>query len=271
MRDNNGIGQKSGIKLWAIAVLLIIWQIASMILKQEILLVSPFKAGLRIFELALETGFWRAVGFSFIRIVIGFIGAAVSGVVLAGFAARFDRIEELLSPIVLVVKSTPVASFIILALIWIPSRNLSIFISFLMSFPVVYTNVLQGVRNSDRKLLEMASLFKVGNYRLVRYIYLYQVMPFFYTACQLSLGLSWKAGIAAEVIALPRGSIGERLYQAKIYLETYDLFAWTVVIIALSQFFEYAFLKGMGVILKNFGSFTKRDENNESLTKKVSA
>ena len=139
-------------------------------------------------------------------------------------------------------KATPVASFIILCLIWIPSRNLSVFISFLMVFPVVYTNILEGIRQTDKQLLEMADSFGAGVGKKLQFIYLSQVMPYAVTACKLGLGLCWKAGIAAEVIGIPAGSIGEKLYKAKVYLETPDLFAWTIVIIAVSVGFEKIFM-----------------------------
>lgn len=107
-----------------------------------------------------------------------------------------------------------------------------------MVLPVIYTNMLIGIRSVDRQLLEMAQVFRVPALRTVRYIYLPQIMPFFYSGCSVSLGLSWKAGVAAEVIGIPRGSIGERLQQAKVYLDTPDLFAWTLVIVVLSLTFE---------------------------------
>lgn len=122
------------------------------------------------------------------------------------------------------VKAVPVASFIILILIWVPSRNLSIVISFLMVLPVIYTNVLNGIRSTDPKLLEMARVFRIPLFRRIRYIYLSQLLPFLRTGFSLSLGLCWKAGVAAEVIGIPKGSIGEKLYEAKVYLETPDLF-----------------------------------------------
>ena len=145
-------------------------------------------------------------------------------------------------PLIMVIKATPVASFIILCLIWIPSRNLSVFISFLMVFPVVYTNILEGIRQTDKQLLEMADSFGAGVGKKLQFIYLSQVMPYAVTACKLGLGLCWKAGIAAEVIGIPAGSIGEKLYKAKVYLETPDLFAWTIVIIAVSVGFEKIFM-----------------------------
>ena len=132
------------------------------------------------------------------------------------------------------VKAVPVASFIILALVWLDSRSLSFFISALMVFPPVYLNVLEGLRAADTRLLEMAQVFQVPFWRRAWGIYLPQVLPYFRSAAALGAGLCWKAGAAAEVIGLQAGTIGERLYTAKIYLQTPDLFAWTAVIVALS-------------------------------------
>ena len=141
-----------------------------------------------------------------------------------------------------VIKSVPVASFIILALIWMGSARLPLFISFLMVFPVIYGNTLQGLKSTDPQLLEMARLFRVPWARRLRYIHLPALEPFLLAGCSTALGMSWKAGVAAEVIGVVGGSIGERLYEAKIYLETADLLAWTVVIVAVSALFERLFL-----------------------------
>jgi NitT/TauT family transport system permease protein len=177
-----------------------IWQFASMYLGQEILLASPVSVVRKLFELSFTGNFWQSVGFSFVHIVTGFLLAMFLGIFLAVLAYWSKTVEILIAPVIAVVKSTPVASFIILCLIWIPSRNLSVFISFLM------------------------------------------VLPYFLSACRLSLGMCWKAGVAAEVIGVPSGSIGEKLYNAKIYLNTPDLFAWTIVIIVISFVFEKCFL-----------------------------
>ena len=207
-KTDNGT-KYTGIRILAVFFWIAIWQFASMYLKQEILLASPVSVVRKLFELIFSGNFWQSVGFSFV---------------------------------IAVVKSTPVASFIILCLIWIPSKNLSVFISFLMVLPVIYTNILEGIRQTDRKILEMAKVFRVNLRRQIRYIYVSQVLPYFLSACRLSLGMCWKAGVAAEVIGVPSGSIGEKLYNAKIYLNTPDLFAWTIVIIVISFVFEKCFL-----------------------------
>ena len=209
-----------------------------MAVKQEILLASPVSVVSRLCSLAVQAGFWQSIFFSLSRIAIGFFIAVAAAVVFGILAAKWKLIRQLLSPLVTVVKITPVASFIIVALIWVPSKNLSAFISFLMVFPIIYTNILEGISATDKKLLELAAIYRVSYWKQIKYIYFSQVMPFFRSACAVALGLCWKAGVAAEVIGIPRGSIGEKLYNAKIYLQTPDLFAWTVVIIAVSVLFE---------------------------------
>lgn len=212
-----------------------------MALQKEILLASPLATAQRLFILVAEPDFWGSVSFSFFRIVLGFLLSFLFGVGLAVLSSKFHIIEVMLWPLIAVVKSTPVASFIILCLVWLSSQNLSVFIAFLMVLPVVYTNVLQGIKTTDGKLLEMARVFRVKAAKKVLYIYLPHLKPYVLSACSVSLGLSWKAGIAAEVIGIPTGSIGEKLYQAKVYLSTPDLFAWTVVIIVISILFEKLF------------------------------
>ena len=210
---------------------------------QEILFPTPLAVFLQLRELVITWEFWGAVGFSLLRITLGFLSGVAAGVLLAVPAYRYVRFREFLSPFVMTIKTIPVASFIIVVLIWVPSRNLSVLISFLMVFPILYTGVLEGIRNTDRALLEMATVFEIPVARRVRYIYVSEVLPFFRAACTVALGLCWKVGIAAEVIGLPSGSVGENIYNAKIYLDTPNLFAWTVVIIALSILFEKLFLR----------------------------
>jgi NitT/TauT family transport system permease protein len=244
-------GKRKTVRLWAAVFWLLLWQLLSVAIGQKILLVSPIAALLRLGELALTAAFWRAIAFSCVRIMGGFLLAVLMGTLLAGLSAQLAFVRELLFPAILMMKATPVASFIILVLIWIPSRNLAVLISFMMVLPVLYTNLLDGIQSTDRQLLEMAKVFRIPHWRVLRSIYLAQLLPFFRSACSISLGLCWKAGIAAEVIGIPNGSIGEKLYQAKIYLETADLFAWTLVIILMSMLLERLFLHGIDLAVQH--------------------
>lgn len=213
-----------------------------MIIGEDIILVSPIKVIVRLFELVQTKVFWSAIGFSFFRIILGFLLAMAFGVVLGALAGRWRLVKDLLEPLVQAVKTIPVASLVILLLFWFSADSLSIVISLMIVFPIVYTNVITGVKATDGKLLQMADVFGLNGLRRLRYIYVPQVMPFFVGACKVGLGLCWKSGIAAEVIAIASGSIGAQLYFAKIYLVTADVFAWTLVIIVISVGFEKLFL-----------------------------
>lgn len=227
-----------GVRILVICFWLLFWEIIYHVIDNEIFMVSPVTVFHTLRQLIVQTSFWQAIGFSFVRIILGFLLAVIIGAFLAIISYQSWIINELLSPLFKVIKATPVASFVILALLWMKASNLSILISFLMVVPMIYSNVLQGLLATDRKLLEMAKVYRLSRWKKFKAIYLPSVMPYFYSAISVGLGFCWKAGIAAEVIGIPSGSIGEWLYEAKIYLMTRELFAWTVVIILISILFE---------------------------------
>ena len=225
---------------------LVVWQAAAVAVGSRIILVGPAEVVARLVELAGTQEFWGAVGVSLARIAAGFALAVVSGVALAVAAGRWRAVRTLLAPLVGAVKAAPVASFVILVLIWVPSRRLSVIISFLMAMPIVYTNVLEGIDQTDPALLEMADVFGVRGWRRAATVYASEVAPYLRAGVSLAVGLSWKSGIAAEVIGLPDPSIGINLYEAKVYLDTPDLFAWTLAIVLLSVAIESALRRALG-------------------------
>lgn len=246
MKDKRGLIEKTAAVLFALAL----WQAGAMWLQSELLLVSPVTVAGRLCALILEPGFWSAVAFSLVRIAAGFLLSFAVGILLGAYASRFHLVEVLLWPFIAAIKATPVASFIILCLIWLTSTNLSVFISFLMVLPIVYTNVLTGLKNTDKGLLEMGNLFRVSRLKKLWYIVLPGLRPYLISACSVGLGLSWKAGVAAEIIGIPKGSMGEKLYEAKIYLNSPDLFSWTVTIVLVSILFEKLFLSLLKALLR---------------------
>ena len=229
-------------KLGAAIFWLLLWQIIYIIVSQDLLIVSPYGTVKRLFELMGEWQFWQIVSGSFLRIMTGFLLAVIVGCLLAFVSGISEIAETLIAPIMGVIKSTPVASFIILALIWIKSTYLSIFISFLMVLPLIWSNILHGIKNIDTELLEMAKVYRFTRRKKLRLIVFPSVFPYFLSACTTGLGFAWKSGIAAEILGLPKNSIGVQLNNAKIYLETPDLFAWTLVVILFSIALEKAFL-----------------------------
>ena len=239
-------------RLFASLLALCVWQLAAALVGNRLLLVGPVQVAGRLAAL-LQTGeFWNAVGFTFSRITLGFLLAFGLALVLAALSARFPLAEVLIHPYMAAVKTVPVASFIVIALLWLSGRRLSIFISFLMVLPVLYSNFLQGLRGADQKLLEMARVFRMSLWNRIRGIYLPALEPHCLAGCRSALGLCWKAGVAAEVIGVCAGSVGGMLYDAKVYLEISDLFAWTLVIVVLSVGFEWAFTRGLDWLLKKW-------------------
>ena len=217
---------------------LVVWQVCSNKIASHILFASPLQVFEALFQLVRSKDFWEAILFSTQRIATGFFLALLCGLLLAILSAGSRLFRLLLTPLIRLMKAVPVVSFVILALLWIKSTNLSILISFVMVLPVIYTNVLQGIDGTDKKLLEMAAVFRMSFLNKIRYIYIPSILPALVSACSVSLGFCWKSGIAAEVIGLPTGSIGEKLYEAKLYLMTGELFAWTAVIVLVSVIFE---------------------------------
>lgn len=245
-------------KNWAVLFWLAVWQGGSMGLEAAVphgalLLASPLAALRRLMELVPSAAFWRAAGNSSARIFGGFLLSCALAVVLAALAAGRKWVADLLAPLVAAVKAVPVASFVILALFWLDARSLSLFISALVAFPPVYLNVLEGFRQTDGEMLELARVYRIPFRRRLWGLYIPQVLPYFRSASSLALGLCWKAGAAAEVIGLPAGTIGERLYTAKSYFQTPDLFAWTAVIVALSAVFERLFLAAVDILAGKAG------------------
>ncbi len=242
-----------GNKLWkagAIVFWLLVWEIASLAIGEELFLPSPSSVVFRLVSLIPEAEFWTSILFTLERILVGFLLALLSASVASGLSYRFRIVEILLDPAIRIIRATPVASIVILVLVWVRSRNLSVVISFLMVFPIIYTNILEGLKSTDKDLLEAAAVYRIRGLKKLRYIYIPSLSSYIQSAISISLGLAWKSGIAAEVIGLPDGSIGERVYEAKIYLSTPDLFAWTIVIIILAFLFEHFFLFVSGRLLK---------------------
>ena len=239
----------------AAAFWLLLWQLASMSVGQPILLASPLATLARLAELAVTGAFWRSALFTMAHILGGFALASVAGILLAALAGRFSAAADLLAPLLSAMRSVPVASFVIAALIWVPSRRLSVLICFVIVLPVVYAGALDGLRQIDPKLTEMARVFRMPRLNRLRCIELPAALPSLRSALSVAIGLAWKSGVAAEVIGIPGGSIGEKLYKAKVYLATPDLFAWTLAIVLLSAGCARLLRLGLAALARRLDDF----------------
>lgn len=229
-------------RIAAIIVAILLWQLLAMKLDQKLLLATPVDVAKTLGVLVKSQEFYSAIAYSMGRILFGLLIGAAVGTACALLAGRWHFMEVLFWPYFSAMKATPVASIVILCLVWLSSRRLSVFIVFLVVTPVIYTNILAGIKNLDLKMKDMARVFGINGLRRLLYVYLPELKTYIIAAFTLATGMAFKAGIAAEVIGTPVGSVGKMLYNAKVYLETPELFAWTLVIIVLSVVVEQVIL-----------------------------
>lgn len=242
------------------AIWLLVWQGVSMLINEEILFVSPLSVAKTLFFQAQEGYFWLSLFASIGRVFGGFILGYVLAFLMASVAHRFAFFKDLVSPIISIVKSTPVASFIILALMWIGKGIVPIFVSMLMVMPIVWSNTLTGLANIDIGLIEMAKVYKMPPLKKVRLIYFPSIFPYMLSASGSGLGLCWKAGIAAEVICRSAFSIGNNIWETKYYIETDKMFVWTAVVVIMSVVFDVVIKKLSNAAYKRFAMEVGQNE-----------
>lgn len=241
-------------RIAAIIVAILLWQLLAMKLDQKLLLATPVDVAKTLGVLVKSQEFYSAIAYSMGRILIGLLIGAAVGIACALLAGRWHFMEVLFWPYFSAMKATPVASIVILCLVWLSGRRLSVFIVFLVVTPVIYTNILAGIKNLDLKMKDMARVFGINGIRRLLYVYLPELKTYIIAAFALATGMAFKAGIAAEVIGTPGGSVGKMLYNAKVYLETPELFAWTLVIIVLSVVVEQVIL---GLVKRMFAGLQR--------------
>lgn len=240
MKANNKICKivkKSAIILFWLCI----WELCSLFLNTEILFPAPLAVLKALYYMMGKEAFWISVFQSILRVIEGISFSIITGILLGIISGINKFVEELLEPLVVTIKATPVMSVIIVALVWFQSSGVAIFTSILMCFPIIYTNVLQGIKSVDRKFLEVAKVYKVKRIYILKYIYIPSIKSYIVSGVLMCLGLGWKVTVASEVLSTPKYSIGLNLLNAKSILDMEELFAWTIVVVILSLIFENMF------------------------------
>ena len=237
-----------GIALFWIAV----WMMISFRINSKLLFPAPLDVLKALKDLAITPEFWKISLHSLLRVVSGIIISIIIGTVLAVITEASSILRAVLSPALGVIKATPVASFIILALLWIDRNTLPLYITALIVVPIVWSNVSEGIRAVDKDLIDVSKIYRFSFAKKITKLYVPSIAPFFMAASKSSLGMAWKAGISAEVLSTPKYAIGTELYFSKTYLETPTLFAWSAVIIILSIIIEKLFVWGLSHLGKRF-------------------
>lgn len=210
------------------------WMLVAALVAQPLILPGPGAVALALLRLVRDGGTWAILAGSGARILGGLALAAVCGGLLAGISVRSRAFARLVAPALSFVKATPVACVVVLLLIWLGSARVSIAAVFLMALPGVYFSLVEGLSQVDKPLEQMFRLHGVRGWRLFCAHTWREVLPFVLSCARAVIGMSWKAGVAAELIGMAVGTVGERIYQAKLLIETADLLAWTVLVVAAS-------------------------------------
>lgn len=221
---------------------ILVWEAASLLVGSPILFAGPIDTVLRLVSFVPDPAFWEALALSFAHILAGFLAGFAVALVLGFLSHRYRLMRELLAPFFDALKSIPLVCIIVLLLLWVGSKKVSGLAVFLAVFPAVYFSMLEGLDAQDPKLRELLHAMQTSGMRIFLADTWQQLLPFLLGTARNVCGMAWKAGVAAEVIGTPRGTIGEAVYQSKLLLETADLFAWTIAIVAASWACERVFL-----------------------------
>ena len=222
-----------------------VWQLAAMIVDRrmdgkgnELLLPYPTTVLTALGGLIGESSFLLTVFSSLGRILLGLVLGTAAGCLLAVLTCSSRWADQLLSPAIRVVRAAPVASFILLVVLWTGKNFVPVVIAALMVIPMVWGNLSRGIRETDPLLLELAQAYRFSMWKTIRLIYLPCLRPYFTAAITTATGLAWKSGVAAEVLCLPTSAMGTQIFNTKYYVEIPQLFAWTAVVVTLSLLLE---------------------------------
>lgn len=214
------------------------WEILSLVINREIYLPSPISAFEALLNLLKSKETYITIIHSTYRTIAGFVISCAVGIAM-GYTCGVNKFfYDLFNPLISIIRTIPVMSIIIIAIIWFKDTNVPIFVAFLMCFPIIWTNTVSGIQSTDVELLQMCKIYNIKKINVIKSVYFYSALPYINASMISALGISWKVTSAAEVLSLPKYSIGSHLYDSKVYLEIPDLFAWTVIIIFLSHVFE---------------------------------
>ena len=243
---------KKAVKILLIALFWLgVWMFAAYQINKPLLFPYPKAVLERLWELLQTKEFYQITLTSLENVFTGILIAILLGVALSIVTFRLSFLRDTLIPIMTVIKATPVASFIVLAMILLGSAKIPTFITILIVLPVVWTNLDEGFFKIDPKLTEVTRVYKMPLLRRLRVLILPSIKPYFISACRSSIGLAWKAGVAAEIIAMPKNAIGTMIGEAKLYIESATMFAWTLTVILLSLAIEFLFTALLGRLVRS--------------------
>jgi NitT/TauT family transport system permease protein len=226
------------ISFFAVILLFLVWKLLSLYTGSEQLIPSPEKTLLALVDVVLRENFWPSLLTTIGRGMLGFAISLILSLILGIPAGLNPGFRLLLNPLLITFRSTPVISLILLAIIWLGNEMVPVFIAVLTMFPIICTNIIEGIREVDKDLIEMGKAYRISKRRITREIYLPSISPFLTSGISNALGFGWRAIIIGEVLAQPAFGVGTQMQNAQIFLQVNELIAWTLIAILVSSFFE---------------------------------
>ena len=237
-KDRAVLIRDRGLVILSVISLIFLWKIISLAAASELLLPAPEKTFRVLVKLVTSDEFVFSVGHTVLRGLLGFLLSLAVGIITGIMAGLNRTFDVMIKPVLVAVRATPVISIILLALIWLSTDLVPVFIGFLIMYPIISTNVTEGIKSVDGELVAMAKTYRVKSSRLIREVYIPAISPFITGGISNAAGIGWKAIIASEVLSQPKFAIGTQMHTAQSYLMVAELVAWTVIAVMLSYIFE---------------------------------
>ncbi len=229
---------KKYISLASVIFMLLVWKLLSMHFDSDFVIPSPEKTLLATLKLFTDASFLSIAGSTVARGLTGFIISLVLGIGTGIVTGINPYVDAFLRPVLVTIRSIPVISIILLALIWFNPGSVPVFIGLLTMFPFITTNVSDGIKSIDRDLVDMAAFYRVSRERIVRELYIPAIMPFIVSGASSALGIGWRAIIIGEVLSQPEYGIGTMMQTAQTFLNIDAVIAWTIIAVLISYGFE---------------------------------
>ena len=167
---------------------------------------APSQIGRTLWWLAAGGELWGHIGVSLARVAAGFVIGAALAVLIGAWVGLSRRAESYLEPTFQALRAIPSLAWVPLLLLWLGiDETPKVVLIALGAFFPVYLALLAGIRNVDRKLVEVGRLHRLSAIELTRRILLPAALPSLFTGLRGALSLSWMFLVAAELIAATQG------------------------------------------------------------------
>lgn len=226
-----------------ILTIIIAWLLASIMIKEDVILPSIGITLSKLGKIVTNGYSYKILGVTFLRLLISLSASLIIALVLASLSTIFKRFSYYIRPIISLFRTIPVIAIIIILLFFVGNQTASIYISSLVTLPLMYEGILSGMENIDKDLLDEIKIQSNISPYIIRKVFIPIIRPHLIVAIISSLGLGIKVLIMSEFVATPRISIAKEMFNYQSALQLEGIFAWTILIVALILVLEFSIKK----------------------------